>query len=135
MTSTLTTPVPACMAPTVATIDHEATLQEAAEALAASEIGVVVVLGPHAPVGILSERDIVAHVAVGTDLSHLRVGEAMTDDMVTIGAEADLGTAITAMATAGVRHLPVIREDRMVGMISARDVLDVLARVTPPSGP
>ncbi len=135
MNRTMTTPVPDFMAPTVATIDHEATLQEAAEALTASEIGVVVVLGEHAPVGILSERDVVAHVAVGTDLSHLLVGEVMTDDVVTISADADLADAIAAMATAGVRHLPVLREERMVGMVSARDVLEVLARVRTPSGP
>src|SRR3954452_12126584 len=70
-------PVSTIMSWPVATIDHDATLEEAAEALSGDDIGVLLALRDGDPAGIASERDIVAHVAAGSELTHLRVGEVM----------------------------------------------------------
>ena len=112
----------------VSTIDHDATVQEAAEAMAADAIGVVLVLREGSLVGLLSERDVVAHLAAGTDLSHLTVGEAMSDDLVTVGVDATVRDAARAMVEADVRHLPVMEERLIAGVVSVRDVLDALVR-------
>jgi CBS domain-containing protein len=111
----------------VATIDSEATLEEAAEALAADNIGVLLVLRDSALVGIVSERDVVVHVAAGTDLTHLTVGEVMAGDLVTTPPEASIATAAQTMAEADVRHLPVLDGQLIAGLVSIRDLVPVLA--------
>jgi CBS domain-containing protein len=120
-------PVSTIMSWPVATIDHDATVEEAAEALAADDLGALLVLRDGDPAGILSERDVVAHVAAGSDLSHLHVGEVMAGDLVTVQAEQSVLEAARAMAEAGVRHLPVLQGRLIAGMLSIRDLLPVLA--------
>jgi CBS domain-containing protein len=111
----------------VATIDHEATLQEVAEALAADVIGAVLVLREGALVGVVSERDVVAHVAAGTSPSHLSAGEVMAGEVVTTKVDATIIEAARTMAEADVRHLPVLQDGLLAGVVSVRDVLPVLA--------
>jgi len=111
----------------VATIDHDATLEAAAEALAADNIGVLLVLRDGALAGILSERDVVVHVAAGADLSHLRVGEVMAGDLVTVPPDASIAAAARTMAEADVRHLPVLDGQLIAGLVSIRDLVPVLA--------
>jgi CBS domain-containing protein len=120
-------PVARVMSWPVATIDHEASLEEAAEALAADNIGVLLVLNDGALVGIVSERDVVVHVAAGADLTHLRVGEVMAGDLVTTPPQAAIATAALAMAEADVRHLPVLDGQLIAGLVSIRDLVPVLA--------
>ena len=119
-------PVSAIMSWPVATIDHDASLAEAAEALAGDDIGVLLVLRDGDPAGIVSERDVVAHVAAGTDLTHLRVGEVMAVDLVTVQAEESCLAAAQSMVEADVRHLPVLRGRLIAGMVSIRDLVPVL---------
>jgi len=119
-------PVSTVMSWPVATIDHEATLEEAVEALAGDDIGVLLVLREDDVAGIVSERDVIAHVAAGTDLSHLTAGEVMAVDLVTIQADDSILAAARAMADADVRHLPVMRGRLLAGMVSIRDVVPVL---------
>lgn len=113
------------MSSPVASIEHDASLLQTAEALAADEVGALVVLHQGALVGIVSERDIVAHVAAGADLEHLEVGEVMTVDPVTIETGTTLEVVARTFAEAGVRHLPVVSDRAVVGMVSIRDVIAV----------
>ena len=55
-------------------------LSQVAEVLAADEVGAVPVLASGSLVGLVSERDVVSHVAVGADLSHLTAGEVMSTE-------------------------------------------------------
>ena len=120
------TPVSAIMSWPVATVDHDASLEEAAEALAGDDIGVLLVLRDGDPAGIVSERDIVAHVAARGDLTHLRVGEVMAGDLVTVQSDMSVLAAARAMVDADVRHLPVLQGQLIAGMVSIRDVVPVL---------
>jgi len=120
-------PVSTVMSWPVATIDHDATLQEAAEALAADSIGALVVVREGALAGIISERDVINHVAAGSDLTHLLAGEAMAGDLVTVDADASILEAARKMVDADVRHLPVLRDHLIAGVVSVRDVTGVLA--------
>lgn len=120
-------PVSTIMSWPVATIDHVATLEEAAEALAADSIGALVVLSEGRLAGIISERDVVTHIAAGTDLSHVLTGEAMATDLVTVQSDETILMAARAMAEADIRHLPVLRDKLIAGMVSMRDVVSVLA--------
>jgi CBS domain-containing protein len=120
-------PVARVMSWPVATIDSDATLEEAAEALAADNIGVLLVLRDGALAGIVSERDVVVHVAAEADLTHLRVGEVMAGDLVTTPPDATIAAAALTMADADVRHLPVLDGQLIAGLVSIRDLVPVLA--------
>ena len=120
-------PVSAVMSWPVATIDSEATLAEAAESLAADNIGVLLVLREGGLAGLISERDVIAHVAMGSDLSHLLVGETMAQDLVTISPETSISAAARTMNECDVRHLPVLQGSMIAGVVSVRDLVPVLA--------
>jgi CBS domain-containing protein len=110
----------------VATIDHEATLQEAAESLADDNVGVLLVLRDRAVAGLLSERDVVLPVAAGTNLTHLHVGEVMAGELVTVTPGDTVLAAARLMVEADVRHLPVLDGGLIAGMLSIRDVVPAL---------
>jgi CBS domain-containing protein len=113
-----------------AVVDHQASLQEAAEALAAEEVGLLLVLRDGELAGVVSERDVVAHVGAGSDLTHLTVGEVMAVDLVVTPPTATLLEAARTMADADVRHLPVMDGDLIAGVLSLRDVLGPLVDAT-----
>ena len=110
----------------ISTVDHDASVEEVAEALSADELGAVLVLSDGALVGILSERDVVRHVAAGANLAHLKAGEAMTGDVITAQVDDTVLDAARVMSEAVVRHLPVLDGSSIAGVVSVRDLLDVL---------
>lgn len=109
----------------VLTIRHDASLQDAAESLAANNIGVLLVIdGSDKPLGILSERDLV-HQLARTDgsLAGLRVGDAMTRELV-IGLPGDsVDYAMQVMTQRRIRHLPVMDGDVLAGLVSIGDLV------------
>lgn len=117
----------ALMGRPVASIDHTASVRDAATALASDGVGALVVLHGEAIVGVVAERDVVAHVALGADLDHLSVGDVMQGDVVTTTGDASAWEAARAMTSADVRHLPVLVDGRVAGMLSIKDVLAALS--------
>jgi CBS domain-containing protein len=106
-------------------IEATATLQAAAKLLAERRIGAVVIRGAGKRLaGILSERDIVRAISIyGPAALDLQVGQAMTRDVVTC-AEADTCAEIMERMTSGkFRHLPVLRDHQLVGLVSIGDVV------------
>ncbi len=110
----------------VAVVEAEATLTEVAEALAADEIGALCVTENGVLAGIVSERDVVAHVAVGADPGLLTAAEMMSTDLVTASPDETLLDAARRMQASQVRHLPVLLGDDIAGIVSMRDLFDVL---------
>lgn len=110
----------------VATVETVATLSEVAEALAADEVGALCVVDNGALAGIVSERDVVTHLAAGGDPEHLTAGEVMTPDLVTIGPGATILEAARLMQDSQVRHLPVLSDGLIAGIVSMRDLFGVL---------
>jgi CBS domain-containing protein len=97
-------PVSTVMSWPVASIDHEATLAEVIDALAADSIGAVLVLREGGLAGILSERDVVTHLAAGADPEHLLAGEAMVPDLVTVQGSESILEAARVMVEADARR-------------------------------
>jgi CBS domain-containing protein len=110
----------------VAVVEASATLTEVAEALAADEIGALCVTENGVLAGIVSERDVVAHVAAGADPEHLTAGDVMSSDLVTVTPETTVRDAGLKMHESQVRHLPVLVGEDMAGIVSMRDLFDVL---------
>ena len=113
----------------VATVDGGATLSEVAEALAADEIGALCVTGDGNLAGIVSERDVVAHVATGADPAHLSAADVMSNDLVTVAPDDSVLVAARRMVDAQVRHLPVLDDGLIAGIVSMRDLFTVLVGV------
>lgn len=120
--------VAAVMSAPPAEVDAGDPLRAVAQELAAGEIGAVVVRSAGAVVGLVSERDLVAVLAVGGDPDMTQAAEVMSTDLVVVRAGDSVATAGEAMLEAGVRHVLVRRDAGVVGVVSMRDVLAVLVR-------
>jgi CBS domain-containing protein len=110
---------------TVQTIPPAATLAEAAKLLDARRIGAVVVSDPEGRVvGVLSERDIVRRLAQhGADALDLTVSETMTRRVATCQETDTVGDLMEQMTNGKFRHLPVVEDDRLIGIVSIGDVV------------
>lgn len=110
----------------VAIVTGEASLREVAESLAADGIGAVGVVENGHLAGVVSERDVVNHLAQGANPEHVTAADVMTTDLVTVRPDDLVIDAARRMVEAQVRHLPVVDEDKIAGMVSMRDLLEVL---------
>jgi CBS domain-containing protein len=120
-------PVNALMSWPVAAVEATDPLDQVARALAENEIGAVLVLLDGELVGVVSERDLTADAAAGHDGNvHLSAADVMSPDLVTVPPEAPLVEAARIMREAHVRHLPVVSDGLVAGMLSMRDLFDVL---------
>jgi CBS domain-containing protein len=122
----LTDPVGTLIGDPVATIGPTATLREAAEAMASDSIGLLVVVDARGVLGVISERDIVSAVADSAELEQERVRDRLSDDLVSIDEDATIADAAATMAAASIRHLAVSRKGDVVGVVSIRDIVNVL---------
>jgi CBS domain-containing protein len=115
------------------TVSAEATLGEAASAMAARGVGAVVVLDGDAISAILTERDVMKAVAAGHDGS-APVTEWMTRHPDTIEPGDTTDHAASLMIHGGFRHLPVEEDGKVVGIISIRDLMKVTLDDRSPRG-
>jgi CBS domain-containing protein len=107
-------------------IAPDQSVREAARYMTERRVGAVSVIEGSRLVGVLSERDIMARVvAAGLDLDRTLVGDVMTRDIVVGQATESHEDGLRKMKQAGCRHLPVIQGDRLMGMVSQRDLLQV----------
>ena len=96
-----------------------------------------VVVGTTAPLaGILTERDFLYKViGKGVDLDTATVGEYMTPNPATVKADQPIARALYAMSAIGIRHVPLMKDGKLVEVLSAHDVLAYLhaASLTTPA--
>ena len=109
----------------IVTMPQNASVAEAARLLKEKRIGAVVISDDGARVlGILSERDIVhALVEFAAAALEMRVSELMTKDVVTCAPEDRIAGLMARMSERRIRHLPVIKDGVLDGMVSIGDVV------------
>jgi CBS domain-containing protein len=109
----------------VLSIEPTASLEAAVAMLAKHRVGALLVLGPDRRViGILSERDIVRALAErGAGALKEPLAQSMTRKVVTCSQSDTVGALMERMTTGKFRHLPVIEQDQLVGIISIGDVV------------
>ena len=109
----------------VVTIEPTADLAAAVKRLAERRIGALVILGAdHRIVGILSERDIVrAFAERGPAALHEPVGQVMTRDVKTCSEDDTIESLMGRMTTGRFRHMPVVEQGKLVGIVSVGDVV------------
>jgi CBS domain-containing protein len=109
----------------VHTLPAEATLEQAAKELLARKVGALVVLDREgAVIGVFSERDLVREVARrgGSALS-TAVGDAMSREVITARGDESIDDCLARMTDRRVRHLPVVEEVRLIGIVSIGDLV------------
>lgn len=109
----------------VTTVRPTATLLDVAKKLGPKKIGAVVVVGDNGQVaGIISERDIIRVVSEqGAAALSLAVADVMTRNVVACGETSELDELMEMMTKGRFRHLPVIEDEALVGIISIGDVV------------
>jgi CBS domain-containing protein len=109
----------------VVTIAPAASLADAVKLLSSHRIGAVIVTDPEGRViGVLSERDIVRALADRNAAAlDLRVEQAMTRRVVTAVETDTVGEIMERMTAGKFRHIPVLEDDRLVGVVSIGDVV------------
>ncbi len=91
--------------------------------------GSLVVVDDGKPVGIVTERDIVRRVvAEGRSPSATKVGDIMSAPLISVGPEATVAAAVRVMYENGIRRLPVVENDRVVGMLTVTDLARAMYR-------
>ena len=109
----------------VVSIEPTATLETAVRTLAENKIGALLVLGPDRRIiGILSERDIVRVFAQhGASVLAQPLSQVMTRKVVTCSPSDTIGVIMERMTAGKFRHVPVIEQDQIVGIVSIGDVV------------
>lgn len=112
----------------VFTIEPEATLADVVRLLTQHNVGCLLVCrreaGEEKPVGIITERDLLHAQAAGKGpLERVKVSEVMTTRLITAAPEDAVELVMGLMTTKRIRHLPVLSEGRLVGLVSIGDVV------------
>ena len=103
---------------------------QAVRVLVNHNIGGVVVVEGGEVIGILTERDILRLVASKPDeLQALEVGQVMTRNVIKLAPDDDLAHVMEVMTENRIRHLPVIEEGRLAGIVTIGDVVNAFRRV------
>lgn len=105
---------------------HDSLAEGAARMWNAQTGSLLIVEGDHLA-GIVTERDILRAVAQGLDLKTTPLKDIMVTDLLTIQPTTTLREAARIMASRWVRHLPVLENGKLMGVLSQRDLTGVLA--------
>jgi CBS domain-containing protein len=111
--------------PDVFRIAPEASVLSALEKLAEKEVGALIVCDGQKLVGIVTERDYARKVELlGRTARDTKVQDIMTVDVVLVSPAHTVDQCMALMKRNRVRHLPVVQDDRIIAMLSSRDVVE-----------
>jgi CBS domain-containing protein len=112
------------MSTEVLVIGPDHTLREASRAMAGRRVGAAVVHDPEVDgVGILTERDVLVSIGAGHDPETEHVRDHLTGDLVYAAPTWSLEQAAEAMMRGGFRHLVVLDQGEVAGILSVRDIV------------
>ena len=114
----------------VLTVDANKTVLEAAALMSKNDVGDLVVMENDLPVGIVTERDFVRRVIAMEKSTDAKVSEVMSTPLRVIDPEAPIKEAARRMVNKGIRRLVVIKDNKLVGIITATDFARYLGKKT-----
>ncbi|MEM4152835.1 MAG: CBS domain-containing protein [Candidatus Pacearchaeota archaeon] len=106
----------------VVTVDRKATIKEASALMSKKNIGCLIVTVKDLIVGIITERDILKHISHSNNL-YAKVEDIMTPDVITISPNASLDEAADVMFQHKIKKLPVVDKGKLLGIITATDII------------
>jgi len=116
------------MTENVVSIGVDSSVFEAAELMSSSQLGCLVVVDGEAPVGIVTERDIVRRVVAKRLPVNTKVSEVMSKSLITVDPDASLKEAARLMSSNMIRRLPVSKDNKLVGIVVAADFVRNLGK-------
>src|SRR5437868_2746686 len=122
------------MSPDVLTATPSETIADATARMRDRKVGSVVVVDGSRPVGILTERDLVKISASGTDTAIAKVSEWMTENPDVVDPDVDVDDAFHRLTEHGYRHMPVVADGKLMGIVSLRDLVRI-AQIRPVEHP
>jgi CBS domain-containing protein len=134
------------MTKSVATISPEATIKDAAQMMQRHNVGSIPVVDTNGLVGIVTDRDIVVrNIASGQDPSSTPIKNVMTSQVTTVTPDEDVNKITQMMSSRQIRRVPVVENQKLVGMVSLGDLAttgmtnmeasEALAEISKPSKP
>ncbi len=112
---------------TVISVDSSVTATNVAKMMEDTGVGAVVVLENNIPVGIVTDRDFAIKIAAHCYPVDTPVRRVMSSPLISIDPYSDLWIASDLMSTRNVRKLPVIDDDRVIGMLTSSDLVKHIA--------
>jgi CBS domain-containing protein len=107
-------------------VTPQASVQSAMQLMADKDIGAVMVAEGDRLIGIFSERDYARKVGLKGLAPDTPVSAVMTSDVIWVGPDQSLEACMALMTTRFIRHLPVLDQGRLAGMITIRDVVKAM---------
>ncbi len=107
----------------VVTAKPSSTLMEIARLMRKRRIGSVIIVSEMKPVGIFTESDFIKLIARGTDMKNALARNYMNRNVVTCEPSITVIDALMVMRSEKIRHLPVVKRGKLVGVISLRDLI------------
>ena len=115
------------MSNSVVSVDSSVTATDAAKMMEDTGVGAVVVLEKNTPVGIVTDRDFAIKITAHSYPIDTPVRRIMSSPLISIDPDSDLWAASDLMSTRNVRKLPVIDDDKVVGMLTSSDLVRHIA--------
>jgi len=111
----------------VISVDASLTVNEAAKMMEDTKVGAVIVMENNTPVGIVTDRDFAIKVVAHAYPITTPVKQIMSSPLFSINSDESVRTAADLMYDRGIRKLPVIEDEKVVGIITATDIVNLLA--------
>lgn len=115
------------MSTSVLSVDSSVTATDAAKMMEDTGVGSITVLEKGSPVGIVTDRDFAIKITAHSYPIDTPVRRIMSSPLISIKPDSDLWTASDLMSTRNVRKLPVIDDDKVIGMITSSDLVKHIA--------
>ena len=115
------------MTKSVISVDSSITINESAKMMEDAKVGAVIVMENNLPVGIVTDRDFAVKVAAHAYQITSPVKQIMSTPLFAINLDESVRTAADLMHERGIMKLPVIEDEKVIGIITARDIVNLLA--------
>ena len=115
------------MTKSVISVDASLTVNEAAKMMEDTKVGAVVVMENNTPVGIVTDRDFAIRVVAQAHNITTPVKQIMSSPLFSINSDESVRTAADLMHDRGIRKLPVVDNEKIIGIITATDIVNLLA--------
>ena len=116
------------MSKRVITVDEETPVESVAKIMGEKSIGSVIITSHGEPIGIFTERDLLTKFLAEDKSLKIEVGKACSSPLITAHMGISVHDAAFIMTSKHIRRLPITREGELVGILSARDLLEAYAR-------
>ena len=110
----------------IVSIQASATVEEAITDMAQKQVSALIVMDNDIPVGIFAERDVLrCHLRDRSKpFTEIRVSQAMSSDLIVSESGDDISAAMAVMIKADIRHLPVIKNKKLIGILTISDLVE-----------